>query len=272
MGSVGVVTDSSACLPTPLPVDCRVTVLPITVHLPDEDVRDGAPGASEKIYRAVGGPEPVPSSAPIVPDYLTAIEESEADEVLVVTPALEFTTMYRHAEIAVEMSDRPAAVLDSRTAAAAQGLVVLEACAAAGEGLGLEAVVKAAEHASRHAELVAKIESLDPILRSGRIPTIAARLARGMDLRPIFRLVAGSVAPVHAARSTSAALNRIAREWKERGGPDATRSLVFHAESPDDAGALRALLGGNEPIVEFSPSIGVHTGPGVAGAAWLSRG
>jgi fatty acid-binding protein DegV len=71
------------------------------------------------------------------------------------------------------------------------------------------------------------------------------------------------------ARSEGAAIRRIAKEAAARGFGDAASSAVFHAASPNRAEDLREMLRGSDFSCEFSPSMGIHTGPGVVGVAWL---
>ena len=70
-------------------------------------------------------------------------------------------------------------------------------------------------------------------------------------------------------RSEPAALRRIAWEAQARGLGTATRRVVFHAGCPERADALVDTIGGADQIAEFSPAMGIHTGPGVVGVAWL---
>lgn len=266
MGRVAVVTDSSACLPRSLAERLAIHVLPIGIHLESGDLHDGVDGAAEHVYEALSRDEPVKSSAPSPGEYLAAIEEADADGAVVITPAAEFTVMYRNACLAAELSTRPVSVIDSRTAAAAHGLVVLAACEAAGRAL--PDVVRAAEDAARRADLVATLASVEFIRRSGRVPSVALELAERLGVRPVFRLREGKVRRLGVPRSEEAALRRLHREWLAGGGR-AVRSAVFHAGRERQAAALGRLLGGASLVTEFSPSMGIHTGPGVVGAAWL---
>jgi len=70
-------------------------------------------------------------------------------------------------------------------------------------------------------------------------------------------------------RSRQAALRRIRAEAMARGLDRAAASMVFHAANPQPAEELRELVGGSDYLTEFSPSMGIHTGPGVIGVAWL---
>jgi DegV family protein with EDD domain len=266
---VVLITDSSACLP-PEEVDrLGVRVLPIVIHLSSGEIRDGMNRAPKLVYEALAAGEQVKSSAPSTLEYLSAIENEEAESVVVITPAIEFTVMYRNAALAAAVAERRAVVVDSRSAAAAHGLVAMAAAEVAASG-GTEAqVVRAAEEASRRAELVGVLDTLEFIRRSGRVPSVALDLAERLGVRPVFRLDGGRVERLGVPRSPEAALRRVRREATVRGLSDAGRSIVFHAANEERALELRTLLGGDAMVAEFSPSMGIHTGPGVVGVAWL---
>lgn len=269
MRSVALVTDSSACIPLGLPAVERIRVLPIQIHLRSGDISDATEGADELVYQALARGEPVKSSAPTTLEYLTAIEEAPADTVVVITPATEFTGMYRNAAVAAEISRRPAVVIDSRTAAAAQGLVVVAADDAAEAAGNLDQVAAAAREAAGRAELVAALHTVEFIERGGRVPPLALGLAKHLGIRPVFRLKDGAVERLGVPRTTQAVLDKIRKEAVARGLVAGGDAVFFHSARADDADRLRARLGGGGRVTEFSPSMGIQTGPGVLGVAWL---
>jgi DegV family protein with EDD domain len=268
MPPIHIVTDSSACLRDDV-LGLPITVLPIVIHLASGDLRDGMGDAGPLVYGALRRGESVKSSAPAALDYLAAIEQVEGD-VVVITPATEFTAIYRNAAVAAEIAKpRPVPVIDSRTAAAAHGLVVLAAARVAAAGGTIEQVIQAAEDAGRRAELVAALDGVDFIKRSGRVPSVALELAHHLGIRPVFRLREGTVERLGVPRSLPAALRRIRKEAAAGGLAEAASAFVFHAAAPDRAEELNGMLGGSRDVTEFSPSMGIHTGPGVVGVAWL---
>ena len=111
---------------------------------------------------------------------------------------------------------------------------------------------------------------LDYLRRSGRIPASAVGLARHLGVRPVFRLHGGVVERVGVPRSRQSALDRVAREAESRGVHGADSRVVFHAADPERASLLQRRLDVAQ-VTEFSPSMAIHTGPGVVGVAWLGR-
>jgi len=265
---IAIITDSSACIPESALKGFGIRVVPITVHVGGEEFRSGIDLESSTVYRALQRGVPVKSSAPSPLHYLDAIDDAGEGPVVVITPAAEFTNMYRNASLAAELSERQVQVVDSRTATAGQGLVVL-AAAEASRAANLDDAVAAAEEAATRVELVACLETLEYLRQSGRVPALAVSLADHLGVRPVFRLRAGMAERLALPRSEEGAISRIAREWRAGGGPTAQCTAVFHAARPERAAELSGRLRGVSFVAEFSPAMAIHTGPGVVGVAWL---
>jgi DegV family protein with EDD domain len=267
--TVALITDSSACVPDELIRDLDIGIVPILVHIGSEEYRNGVDLDPGKLYRALERDVPVKSAAPSPLDYLDAVEAAGDRPAVVVTPATEFTRMHRNALLGAELADRPVAVVDSRSATAGHGLVVLAAAEAGEAGGGVDDVVAAAEEAAARVELVAALESLAFLRQSGRVSALTLGVASSLGVKPVFRMRQGVVERLGLPRSSQAALERIVREWKAGGGQDGVRSAVFHAGRPERALDLAARMGGDPFITEFSAAMAIHTGPGVVGVAWL---
>jgi DegV family protein with EDD domain len=269
IGGVALITDSSACIPPEAMRTADLFLVPIMVQVGPEEFQSGIDLEPSRLYRAMADGVPVKSAAPSPLDYLDAIERAGDRPVVIITPATEFTRMCSNARLAVELSGRPVAVVDSRTATAGHGLVVLAAAEARDAGGNQDDVVAAAEEAASRVELVACLETLEYLRQSGRVPALALGLANHLGVRPVFRLRNGEAERLGLPRSESSALGRIVREWQGGGGPRGGRSAVFHAARPERAADLARMLGGVTFITEFGAAMAIHTGPGVVGAAWL---
>jgi DegV family protein with EDD domain len=268
--AAALITDSSACIPRAVLRRFGITVVPIQVVVGGEEFRDGVDLDRRKLYRALERGMAVKSSAPSPLDYLDAIEAVPEDATpVVVTPAAEFTRMNANAAHAAELAGRRVTVVDSRSATAGHGLVVL-AAAEAGRSGSVDDVVAAAEDAAGRAELVACLESLEHLRQSGHLPAMAIGLANHLGVRPVFRMRDGTAERLALPRSEGSALARVVSEWRAGGGPRAQAAAVFHAGRPERAATLAELLGGRASfITEFSAAMAIHTGPGVTGVAWL---
>ncbi len=269
---VGVITDSSACIPAELTEKLGICVLPISVYL-----SDAAAGDVEALADVADLPEQLANEElaganhPFVTEYLGAIETPGFDAAVLVTPAIEFATMYRNAGLAATLSKRPARSVDSRTAAAGQALVVLAGAEAAAAGADLDEVVAVVEDAARRVELVASLASLEPIRRSGPLPD-GVLAAPGLEgARSVFRMRDGVVEPIGTAATSDDALAMMKDTFTKSGRDGVERATVFHSQAPELANQLVRLLGGVDFVTGFSVAMQIHTGGGVVGAAWIPR-
>lgn len=272
MARVGVITDSSACVPAELVAKLGICVLPISVYLSDDGVGGvQVPADAAELPESVTNEELAGANHPFVTEYLEAIETPGFDAAVLVTPAIEFATMYRNAGLAVTLSSRPARSVDARTAAAGQALVVLAGAEAAAAGAALDDVVAVIEDAASRVELVASLASLEPIRRSGPLLDGVLDHPELDGSRSVFRMRDGVVEPVGTATTPDEALQMMRDAFKSSTPDGAERATVFHSQSPELADQLVHLLGGVDFVSGFSVAMQIHTGGGVVGAAWIPR-
>jgi DegV family protein with EDD domain len=261
---VVVVTDSTACVRArQRPAGLRV--VPVSLLFTDGDAADHDVRPAT-VYARLARGETVKSQAPPPAAYLEAIESGEHDGALVLTPAHEFTVMADHARVASELATRRTVVVDTRTAAAGQGLVVRAALAAAGGGADLDGVAAAARAVVERVELVAAIHDPSQLETSGHVHGDGPAGHGGRSPAMIARFQAGQVVPLAAAGDP---LQALATAWR-RGSGRADTTLVFHSAQRPRADRLRRLVGATEPILVCSAAMGAHVGPGLVGVAWLA--
>ena len=116
------------------------------------------------------------------------------------------------ARIAGDQSDGAVRVVDSRTAAGGEGLVVLAAADRAEGGASLDDVAAAAGRVAGQVHLVAALPGLDHLVLSGRVPGIAGWAGRRLGLHPLFEFRGGKAHPLRPAKSRERALERKDRE------------------------------------------------------------
>jgi DegV family protein with EDD domain len=204
-----------------------------------------------------------------------AIETADTgDGVVVLTIAQAMSSTHQAAQLAArEWPDR-VQVVDTQTAAGAQGLVVLAAARRAREGGSVSDVVAEAERARATVRLVATLPSLDHLARSGRVPGVAAWAGRWLGLQPLFEFRNGGAHPLRPARSRAAAEDRMLALWRADMVPGAALHVAaMHALDPAAADRLLdAVRDQVQPATAFVGSFGpvmvAHTGPGLVGLAW----
>ncbi|MDP9236997.1 MAG: DegV family protein [Chloroflexota bacterium] len=278
---VAIVTDSTACLPPDLAEQYQIEVVPLHLLFAGRTFVDSLATDTSEFYELLRSSKERPSTAAPSPGmFLSAIGRaaSRADAVLCITVSKQFSAMYDSAQHAIELARAESPhtdirLLDSRNAAMAQGFVVLEAARAAARGASIEDVVARAEAMTAEVSLLAMLDTLSYLARSGRVPRAAAWAAGMLQVKPIVRFSASDIKLVARTRTRPRALDRMVDLLAEATAGRLTHLAVHHAHAPADAEYLlveaeRRVLLAESYLTEFTQVMGVHTGPGLAGFAW----
>ncbi len=270
---VAVVTDGAASLPPGVCDALGVGVVPMSVMI-GNTVREDQEVAPADVVESAGR-DLVTTSAPSPGDYLRTLEELGDRPVVIATVARRMSASYDAAMTAARyVPQRRVAVVDTETAAGGQGLVVMAAAQASRAGGSHDDVTAAARGVIRRVRLLAFLDQLDYLARSGRVPDVAARAGQSLGMRAVFEFSGGRVRGRLPARSTDAAVARIMAACRA-GRSDGARlhAAVVDAKSPHAAESLMTAVRRLSPDGEvyaapFSSVMVAHTGPGVAGLAW----
>ena len=202
--------------------------------------------------------------------------------ILCITASSNFSGMFSSAQLAVGMAKKELSgvdieVLECATAAAGQGLVVLSAARAAALGKSLPRVVELVSRLMHRVYLFAMLDTLYYLVKGGRVPRAAALANSLLKFKPVFSINGGEAHTVALPRNTDSAMKKILRLMESRiGGGQPVHAAVMHADVLEQAEELKDRIASRFNcvelfITEFTPVMGVHTGPGVVGAAFYSE-
>jgi DegV family protein with EDD domain len=271
--TVHVITDSAADLPDELLEANRIAVVPMWLTIGGVPVRENEVTAEDVVARFDEG---VTTAGPTPGDFLTAYERLPAgDEAIVLTVAEHLSSTTEAAHVAARDFGGRVRVVSTESAAGAQGLVVLHAAGVAGRGASLDDVEAAARRVMSQVRLVATLDSLEWLVKGGRVPSIAGRAGGALRVRPVIELrPGGRIVPARPAIGRSASLERVVHHWRQTivDGHD-LHVGALHALAEDDAArVLEAVRARVEPatsfVTSFTTIMVAHTGPGLCGLAW----
>jgi len=270
--TVAIVTDSAAAVPVDLAARYGITVVPMWIHLGDSTIAEGARPLGELL----GDPR-VSTSAPTPGDYELAIRrrlDDGADDVVVCTITAAMSASHNSASVAARDTGHRVHVVDTRTAAGGQALVVLAAAARASAGRPAAEVVRAAHDVAGRVRLLGMVPDLEHLVRSGRVPGIAGRAGRALGINPLFELRDGRVKRLRPAIGSDAAVDRMLARFRRSQVPGGRAHVsALHALEPDGAARLLERATAEADVAEgfvseFGPVMVVHTGPGLLGLSW----
>jgi len=284
MKKVAVVTDTTACVPEEQVRKYDIEVVPVQLIFGDKTYRDGIDISPTEFYSRLRYTKEIPTTSSSSPEpYFEAFENAsrKAPSILCLTEPRKFSAMYDSAKVAMGMAKRNISnividVVECSTAAAGQGLVVLAAAKAAALNKTLEEVKAIARSIMSRTNIFAMLDTLHYLARSGRVPQAAALVNSILNIKPIFTLNHSDAHTVAIPRTTKSAINRIIKLMDNHIDKDLPLHVaIMHADAPQHATTLKKRISSQFNcseifVTEFTPVMGVHTGPGLFGVAYYS--
>ncbi len=284
MPRVAVITDSISCLTEPLVAEYGIRIVPYSFYLNGRAYRDWLDITPSEAYQLfLQEPESFYSSPASPETMLDAYREAsqQAEDIVCVTLSSRLSTAYDVARVAREQAreELPGTsieVVDSGTATAAEGFVALAAARAAGEGKSLAEVVRAAEVMRGKINLVACLDTVRHVYRSGRIPKIVSQVGSVLNIRPLLTVSSGVVRILGVARSRERGISRLLEIMGGRVGRARAHVAVMHAYALDEAKQLMEQVSSEFNcaelwLTEFSPLMGYACGTGTLGLAFYKE-
>ncbi len=162
---------------------------------------------------------------------------------------------------------------DTMTLSGGERFQVIAAAWAVKAGWTLTAIQERLAAIRERTEVVFTLDRLDYLARGGRIGRVKALAGALLHLKPVIRVDSdGKYTSVSSARTIGKSINTIAEHLMNRYATAPLWVTVLHGRFADQAEELSAILRDRLNIARLevrriSPVLGVHTGPGVVGAA-----
>lgn len=283
---IGLCTDSNAQMPAELVARYGVAVVPLTVSLDGRDFLEGEDLDADAFYtRLAADPPPVVATAAPSPGRFAAAYQALADAgataVVSVHVGSAISATLNAARLAAAGAPVPVRLVDTGTASFAVACCVWEAAEARAAGAGVEEVAATALAVAGRTDNVFVVAALDLARGGGRLSREADRALSGggegagtAGAIPVLRLVGGSYQAVARVRTVAEAADAMAAAVPaDPAAPLRVGISVADAGAAPLWSALEERLAGRAGIADLvryrvGPSVGVHTGPGTAGAMW----
>jgi DegV family protein with EDD domain len=277
--NTAVVLDSTADLPDPQARHPNWRLVPLYVRFGEETFREYVDISGAEFYRRLrASPDPPKSSQPSPADFQQVFESlSDFEHVLCVVLSSKISGTYESARLAAENAgDGCVRVLDSGVTSG--GTVILaDAIQRRLEQGADEAEIDAlVERFRRERGLLFTVDTLEYLIRGGRIGKAAGLAGQLLSVKPILVFDDGEVAPFKRVRGRGKAIAELESIFVE--GSEDSPDLhvgVGHAEAQEDAEQLVRRVQAARPnakldiVTTLGPVIGTHGGPGTLGLFWF---
>jgi len=281
---VAIVTDSAAALSPNQISELGVFVPRMEITIDDKTFVDGEDPELDDFYSMLERSESIPTtSAPVPGEYLKQYEKAglDADEILCVSLSARLSAAFDAATVAAQhyMKENPSKrveVFDTETAASSQALITTAAVRLAASGHALDEVVNQAQKVAGKVRLLAILDTLKFIHRSGRVPKIAFWATAALNIKPVMEYSTGNIGAIARPRTTKRAMQKMLDEIGKSIGNRKAHINVMHAGASDRAHEVNDWLSARFDCEElfttsFHPFMGAHTGPGLVGASWWTE-
>lgn len=273
MKSIRIVTDSTCDLPQDLVDAFGITVVPLYINFGDQGYLDGVEISRQEFYQRLSESDRLPTTAtPGVDAFSQTYErlaEEGASEILSIHISVSLSATVEVARTAAKQTRTvPVTVFDSQQLSLGTGFLVLSAAKAASEGLAMDEILALLEDQASRSYVIAALDTLEYLRRSGRMNAAVARLGSILKIKPLL-IMHGGEPTAERVRTRERAIQRVIGFVDEL-GPLEQLALV-HTNAPQEAQTLyqrakHLFPTPEEPLsVDVTPVLGTHIGPGVVG-------
>jgi DegV family protein with EDD domain len=270
---VSVVVDSSCDLPDDLIDRHRIVLVPLQVMENGTPKLDRVEIDGPTIYARMRRGETFSTSQPTPGAFIQAYQDalSDAEEAVALMVSGTLSGTHASAQTAARRSGlNGITVVDSLSVSLGLGMLALAAAELAESGQSAGEIAHAVRQIRSRSGGLFTVDTLENLVRSGRVGRARGFLAGLLDLRPILELDAeGRVTPVDRVRGRPAMVARLLMHLERRltPRPERVRFGVVHADAPAVAERVRdELVRRYRPVdclvAPVTAALGVHVGPG----------
>ena len=273
-----IVTDCAADLTSQDTQDLEITVAPLFIQFPGQEINsdDISP---DDFYRRLKEMWPdIPTTAQPSAEVFTRIYKKLAEfgeEILSIHISSGLSGTIDSARLgATQAAGVMVHLFDSLTLSGGERFQILAAAKAIRAGWTKDAIFQRLEKLRAATEVIYTLDTLTYLARGGRIGRVQALAGSLLHIKPIIHVdrTDGKYSTVGKARTLAKSLNEIVDHLAGEYGQTTVWVSVMHGQFADQAQALADLIKqrlnvGKLEVLRISPVLGVHTGPGIVGAA-----
>ena len=280
-----IITDTSANLPTEILLREKIAIIPFAYHYDEQEhtCMDIDSFDGERYYNAIRKGLRVSTSQVNPQQCLDAFTPrlKKGEDIVYISMSSGISGAYNSAEMAAqelrqEFPERKICTVDTKAASLGEGLVVLEAIHLRELGMDAE---EAAFYLRKYSQNICQVFTVDDLMhlrRTGRLSNAAAVVATVLNIKPLLKgNENGNIVSFAKIRGRRRSIEAIAEQYDRLvENADEQTVGIAHADCPEDAEYLAALLRRNNPprdflIVDYEPVTGSHVGPGALALFFL---
>lgn len=271
---IAIVTDSSCDIDYKLLKKYDIEVIPLRVIYKSGEYKDGLDIKPMEVYRRLS--EEIPkTSLPAPNDVLNKFKElknSGYTHILAITISSGLSGTYNMFKLlAEELEGVNIEVVDSKTLSMGLGFLVIEAAKMIKNNIAYDDIIKKTNDLKAKMKILYVVDTLEYLKKGGRIGLVASSIGSVLNIKPIISVnEEGKYYIYSKARGNVKAIKSILEVLFSSLDNVKMNVAVMHGMAQDKANEIYEKIKIHNNVTsiymsEISPSLGVHTGPGLIG-------
>ncbi len=280
VSKVKIVTDSTVDVPKEELDALGVEVVPLTITIDGESYVDGVDVSAKEYITLLKEAKDIPRTSQPAAGVFAEIYDrlgANGSEVISIHISSGMSGTFNSAQSGAEISTSKVTVFDSKFISFALGFQVVEAAKMANEGKTVEEIVGRLNQIRENTSLYIMVDTLDYLLKGGRIGRGKALVGSLLKIKPIASLADGVYTPVSKVRTYPQLIKYLVKQLETETVNKTIKSVgIAHADTFDLATKLKEAIARESQfndikIVDTTPIISTHTGPGAIALMYFAE-
>jgi DegV family protein with EDD domain len=282
--SIKILADSGCDLPYSFLQEHDITLIPLIVHLNDQDYEDLVAIQPKQVYDAMRNGQIAKTSqaSPLKLKEVFTQYAKEKRPCIYIAFSSQLSGTYQTAmmirtEVLEEYPNFQLTIIDSKCASLGLGLVVAKAAELAKQGMPYEQLCETVAQYCRHMEHIFTVDDLEFLARGGRISKTSAFVGGLLNIKPLLHVEDGKLIPLEKIRGRKKVFKRMLELMEERGVDLQKQTIgISHGDDEEAAFELKKQIEEKFGCTDFliypiGGAIGAHAGPGTLALFFLNK-
>ena len=278
MEKIKIITDSTADLPKEVYEKYDIEVLPLLINFGEESYLDGVEITPEVLFERIEKEGSLPTTAQVIPNRFMDTYKKYLDDgykIISIHISSAMSGTYQSACIAKDtLESEDIFVIDSKNVTAALGMLVLKATILKENGYGTKEIAEELEKIKFNIKSSILFESLDNLVRGGRISKTAGIVGSVLGIKLILEIKDGLMSVKDKIRGSKKAIKKIISDLESNDLDNDVPVILIEVDNPEVTNALETYLIENKVNYILSPvgtTVCIHSGRKCCGLVFLNK-
>ncbi len=278
MEKIKIITDSTADLPREVYNQYDIEVLPLLINFGEDSYLDGIEINPEQLFEKIEKENVLPSTAQVIPNRFMETYKKYLDEgykIISIHMSSAMSGTYQSACIAKDtLESEDIYVIDSKNVTSALGILVLKAGVLKERNYSALEIVDEIEKKKNNVKLSVCFESLEYLVRGGRISKTAGIVGGVLGIRLILEIKDGLMGVKDKIRGNKKAIKKIISDLEDADLDEDVPVILIDVKNIEIKDALTEYL--KESNINYlecpvGTTVSIHSGPRCCGLVFLTK-